>query len=218
MDFVPKNLVCVFAHPDDEAFSTGGSIAYFADKGAQITLVCITNGASFGKEKLAEIRKRELLNSANILGIKDVVFLGFQDGDLNNNNYHLVTEKLKKILERIKPDTLLTYYLDGVSGHLDHVAVSLECSYLFERLRYIKNILYFCNSKGEKKLVGKNYFIYFPEGHDKKDADWVLDVGEYFDKKKRAMLAHKSQRGDAIWLLTFLRKYLKEELFIIRRK
>ncbi len=213
----PKKLVCIFAHPDDEAFGPGGSIAYFAGEGTDVTIISVTNG-DMGKHDLAKIRQHELRESATILGVKKVIFLGYKDGSLCNNNYHNVARDIKSILDKIKPDTLMTFDLNGVSGHIDHVAVAMECSYLFERLRYVKNILYFCNNKAEKKLIGKNYFIYFPEGHDKSDVDLVIDVKDYFDIKKRAMLAHKSQLKDALWLLTFLRKFLKEEFFKVVTK
>lgn len=221
----PKKIVCIFAHPDDEAFGPGGTIAKFATE-AEVYLICVTNGDadkkfSHGKVsggELGKIRREELQTSARILGVKEVHILNFKDGSLNNNNYHEVTESIKRVLNTIRPDTILTYDFDGVSGHLDHVAVSLECTYLFERLKYLKNILYFCNNKEEKKLVGKNYFIYFPEGYDRKDVDLIIDVGKYFDLKKKAMMAHKSQIKDALWLLTFLRKYLKEEFFKVATK
>jgi LmbE family N-acetylglucosaminyl deacetylase len=221
----PKRLVCIFAHPDDEAFGPGGSIAYFCANGVDVTIISVTNGDSDPRfsgnkdpKKLGEIRRNELKSSAEILGVKEVVFLNFKDGDLNNNNYHFVTTELKKILDKTKPDTIMTFDINGVSGHLDHVAVAMECSYLFERLKYIKHILYFCNSATEKKLVGKNYFVYLPEGINPNDADWKLELKDHFNTKKKAMMAHKSQRKDAVWLLTVFRKYLKTELFKINSK
>lgn len=218
MDITPKKLVCVFAHPDDEAFGPGGSIAHFAARGTDVTIVCVTEGDAFGKNYLIEKRKKELNKSAVILGVKRVINLNFKDGELCNNNYHKVTDELKKIFDDIRPDTIMTFDKSGVSGHLDHVAVSLECSYLFERLKYIKNILYFCNNKKEKKLVGKNYFVYFPEGYDRNDVNLIINVEKYFKLKKSAMMCHKSQIKDAIWLLTFFGKFLKEELFMVSTK
>lgn len=221
----PKKLVCIFAHPDDEAFGPGGSIAYFVRHGSEVSIISVTSGdadARFsgkvnGKE-LGEIRRSELYKSAEILGVKNVTVLDFKDGDLNNNNYHLVTAKLKVILDKIKPDAIMTFDLNGVSGHLDHVAVAMECSFLFERLKYIKNILYFCNNKTEKKLIGKKYFVYFPDGIDRKNADLIIDNRELFSIKEKSMMAHKSQRKDALWLLTVFRKYQKEELFKVVTK
>jgi LmbE family N-acetylglucosaminyl deacetylase len=220
-----KKIACVFAHPDDEAFGPGGTIAQFVKNSKEVEIICVTGGdadkrfsGKISGQSLGLVRQQELLNSAKILGVKKVYFLNFPDGSLNNNNYHEVADKIKQILVTSKPDTIMTFELNGVSGHLDHVAVSFICSYLFERLGFIKNIMYFCNSEKEKKIIGKKYFVYFPDGYKKENVDLVIDVKPEFNLKKKAMWAHVSQRKDALWLLTIFRKQLKEEYFRIKQK
>lgn len=225
MDFVPKKVVCIFAHPDDEAFGPGGTIAYLSTI-SEVNLICVTNGdadAKFSKGKLSgkelgQIRRDELKSSAAILGVNRVYFLDYKDGDLCNNNYHEVAGQIKKILDKIKPDTLLTYYIDGVSGHLDHVAVAMETSFLFEKLRYVKNLIYFVQSSNVKKLIGSKYFVYHPLGFKKEDADWVQDIGAFYRVKIKAMEAHKSQAKDLFLIRTLFGKLLKTELFKIISK
>ena len=158
------------------------------------------------------------MESAKILGVKKVHFLGFHDGELSLKNYHEVASKVEKILKDVKPDTILTFDQNGVSGHLDHVAVSFVSSYLFERLNFLKNIYYFCEKRGVKKIVGKKYFVYFPEGYSKDEVDWILDVTPFYKIKIKAMKAHVSQRKDFLFLTTFFKKYLKEEYFKIQSK
>ena len=97
-----KPLVCIFAHPDDEAFGPGGSIAKFASE-RDVYLISITNGdagkSSNGQSKmLGVIRRKELSASSRILGIKKVFFLNFKDGNLNNNLYHEIALEIEKIL------------------------------------------------------------------------------------------------------------------------
>ena len=222
--FNPKKLVCIFAHPDDEAFGPGGSIAHFS-KGCEVSVICVTNGDAdkkFAKgnniDNLGETRRGELKASAKILGVKDVYFLDFKDGSLCNNNYHEVAMGLKEILMKIRPDTLMTFDTNGVSGHLDHIAVAMETTYLFERLSFVKNLMYFCEKYEVKRLIGKKYFVYFPQGYHENEVDMVIDVEPYFKTKVAAMRAHKSQRADAIWILTVFRKYLKKEYFRVLRK
>ncbi len=224
MTIEPKKLVCVFAHPDDEAFGPGGSIAYFSEK-CEVSVICVTNGDAdqkFAKgnniDKLGETRREELRASARILGVRDVYFLDFKDGSLCNNNYHEVAGAIKKILEDVMPDTLMTFDINGVSGHLDHIAVAMETTYLFERLSFVKNLMYFCEKREIKRLIGKKYFVYFPQGYDESEVDLVVDVKPYFKTKVSAMRAHKSQRVDAIWILTIFRKYLKKEYFRVLKK
>lgn len=217
---VPKKIVCIFAHPDDEAIGPGGSIAHFLNEGCKVYLICVTSGNAYGNIKLGEIRKREIQKSTKILGINknNLYLLNFDDGSLNNNNYHQVVEKIERILLEIRPDTLLTYNQNGVSGHLDHVAVSMQTSYLFERLKFVKQILYFTQLKNIKKIIGKKYFVYFPEGSDKKDIDLEIDVSPYLDIKIKAIKTHSSQIKNKKIIISFLKKIFKREYFKVIQK
>src|SRR3989337_253656 len=102
-----KKVVCIFAHPDDEAFGPSGTIAKYAD-GREAYIICVTDGNDHnnGTKNLSQIRKNELRNSAKILGVKKVYFLSYSDGHLCNNIYHEVARKIEKIIKRLKPDTL----------------------------------------------------------------------------------------------------------------
>ncbi len=224
MTINPKKIVCVFAHPDDEAFGPGGTIAHFA-KDCDVTIICVTNGDAdpqFAKgndtSTLGEVRREELKNSAEILGVGDVIFLDFKDGSLNNNNYHQVTAKLEPILKDIKPDTLMTFGQSGLTGHLDHIAVSMETTYLFERLDFVKTLMYFCNRDESKKIVGLDYFVYFPEGLKESEADLVVDVEPYMETMFKAMEAHKSQIDDYVWVKENFGKLLNKEYFKVLQK
>lgn len=222
--FKPRKVVCIFAHPDDEAFGPGATIAILA-KTCEVSLICVTNGDAderfsngYKQTELGKIRMHELEKSSEILGVKKTYFLGFKDGDLNNNNYHHVADKIKPILADIKPDTLLTFDLNGVSGHLDHVAVAMITSYLFERTDYIKRLLYYCEDEKLKDKVGNQYFVYFPKGHKRKDVDLVFNTKQVWATKLASMKAHYSQRQDCDWLLTNFREFLDHEYFRIVEK
>ena len=135
MNPTPKVLVCLFAHPDDEAFGPGGSIAHYS-KICDVHLICVTDGGAGQSSdpghlsKLAQVREQELTNSSKVLGVKSLTFLNFADGSLNNNNYHEVATRVKVELDRLQPDTIMTFDLNGISGHLDHVAVAMISSCL----------------------------------------------------------------------------------------
>src|SRR3989344_5955519 len=136
-----KSIVCIFAHPDDEAFGPGGTIAILA-KNYKVFIICVTDGdagknSSSQARELGELRKEELLASAKVLRVRKVFFLGYKDGSLNNNLYHQLAEKLTKHLAILKPVTLLTFEPSGVSGHIDHIAVSMITSFVFEKLDYV---------------------------------------------------------------------------------
>ncbi len=216
-----KNIVGVFAHPDDEALGPSGTIAKFAKK-YNVYLICVTSGEASGKTeeeklKIGEIRRAELMESAKILGIKEVFFLGYQDGELKNNLYHKLANDIQKHLEDLKPEVLLTFEPRGVSGHIDHIVVSLVTTYVFYKLPFIKKLMYYCISAQERAQIG-DYFIYFPPGYSQEDVDEIIDVTPYWDIKIKAMYAHQSQLSDVRRVLKNKEKLPKEEYFLVLKK
>ena len=218
-----QKIVCVFAHPDDEAFGPGGTIAKFSQTD-ELYILCATKGEAgiTNREKnIAEIRQQELLASAKILGVKEVSFLGFIDGTLSNSNYHDLANRIKKYLEKIKPTKLLTFEPRGVSGHIDHITVSLVTSYLFEHLEYVKELMYYCHTDWQvqiiKKLIG-DYFIYFPPGYKQSDVNLVVDIKAVWQTKVEAMKKHQSQIHDVKMVLSFLEKMPLKEYFMVLSK
>jgi N-acetylglucosamine malate deacetylase 2 len=210
-----KPLVCIFAHPDDEAFGPSGSIAKFA-KERDVYIICVTNGDAGVNpkqaENLGEIRKQELLDSAQILGVKDVIFLGFKDGCICNKDYHTIAEKIEGELTKLQPATLLTFYTTGVSGHIDHIAVSLITTFVFKKLEFVNSLLYW--NESEEILEGyRPYFIYMPPGFNKDNVDLKVDVSDFWETKIKSMWAHESQRNDAQMIKRVIDRFPKEEYF-----
>lgn len=221
--FHPHKIVCVLAHPDDEAFGPGGAIAHYA-KSCEVHIVCVTDGGAGRSENpadadhLADVRAGEMRSSAQILGVKSLTFLGLPDGSLNNNNYHEIASRVQEELNRLRPDTLLTFDLNGVSGHLDHVAVSMITSYLWERLDYVSHLLYYCEQKEATDMITGKYFIFFPDGYHESEVDLVLDVSAELETKIKAMRAHVSQKEDCDWIIGTMGKKLGQEYFKIKSK
>lgn len=214
-------IVGIFAHPDDEAFGPGGALAKLAQENT-VYLICVTDGDARqknpAKEKaLGKIRRKELEQSGKILGIKKVFFLGYHDGSLCHNLYHEIAEKIHQKLEELRPETVITFEHRGVSGHIDHIVVSMVVSFVFHKLPFVKRLLYYCNSEELQKLV-KDYFIYFPPGYKTTEIDKVITTEDVWDIKVRAMRAHESQREDMEKVLKWKLQVPKEEYFLIVEK
>lgn len=219
-DFM-KTFVGIFAHPDDESLGPSGTIAKFA-KDHDVYIICATRGEAqeSGREarkKLGKIREQELLASAKILGVKKVYFLNYTDGTLSNNKYHQIARKIERILDRLRPETLLTFEKNGVSGHLDHIAMSMISTYVFYRLSYVKTILYYCLNKNYQHLMN-DYFIYFPPGYHESEIDKTVDITDVWETRLAAMNAHASQKEDVQRILTRRKGFPKEEYFLILKK
>lgn len=129
-----QTTLLVFAHPDDETFSCGGSIAQWAkEPGHRIILYCATRGEA-GKrgdpplcppEKLGEVRTAELQRAAAILGIDQVIMGDYPDGKMADLPSSHLVDDLQKIISNYTPQTVITFPPHGISGHPDHKAVHL---------------------------------------------------------------------------------------------
>ncbi len=220
-----KTIVAIFAHPDDEAFGPAGTLAKFAETNT-VYLLCATKGhagtnsSRDQKNKLFKIRERELLQSAKKLGIKKVFFLGFRDGCLCNNQYHRLAEKIKKITDTLKPEMLITFDKNGVSGHIDHITITMVSTYIFYQTNYIKELWYYCLNKTVSDHMRPSYFIYVPEGYEKRHVDVVINVSTVWEKKMKALFQHESQKKDIDAEIALIEKLKlpKEEYFIIKKK
>jgi LmbE family N-acetylglucosaminyl deacetylase len=206
-----KKVLAIFAHPDDEAFGPGGTLAILASEG-EVNLICVTDG---GDPRRAE----ELTASAKILGVRQVYFLGNKDGSLCNSLYHEIAGKIEKYVEDLRPEILLTYEPRGVSGHLDHVAVSMVVSYVFRKLKFLRELWYFCEMERKIcRVFWDQYFIFFPKGYKKEEVDVMMDTSQVYLTQIKAMMAHKTQRKDALNLIALRALLPKEEYFLVEKR
>lgn len=133
-------IACVFAHPDDETFCTGGTIAKYADAGIPTDVFCATNGDAgrnssvpvSSRAELAEIRKRELLDACRILGVDQVVQPGYGDGTLHQLDLFDLIGDIVAFLRRSRPTVVITFGPEGAPNHhRDHRAVSYAATAAF---------------------------------------------------------------------------------------
>lgn len=220
-----KPVVAIFAHPDDEAFGPAGTLALLA-KERPVYIICVTNGdAGINSHRdqeraLAEIRREELEASAKVLGIQNVYFLDYNDGTLCNNFYDAIADKIEKILDELKPDILLTYDQRGITGHLDHIAVSMITSFIFERRADIQELWYYCSDTEEQALFRKqypDYFVYLPEGYSIQELT-MKDVSSVWEQRIQSIHQHESQSHDVKRILAVKEQLPQEEGFIVRKK
>lgn len=138
-----RSLLAVFAHPDDESFGTGGTLAHYAASGVRVTLVCATRGevgeisdpALATPETLGMVREAELRAAARALGISEILFLGYRDSGMSGTpeNGHIdafinvpaeqVIVQLTGIIRRVQPHVVVTFEPNGGYGHPDHIAI-----------------------------------------------------------------------------------------------
>jgi LmbE family N-acetylglucosaminyl deacetylase len=124
-------IMGIWAHPDDETFCSGGIMAQAVMNGQQVICVTATKGEKgiqdeqkWPAETLGETRTHELAAALKILGIQHHHWLNCADGSCNTADKTEVVSQLNKLIEQYKPDSILTFGPDGLTGHPDHQAVS----------------------------------------------------------------------------------------------
>jgi len=175
-----KTLLAVLAHPDDESFGLGGTLAFYASKGYDTYYVCATRGEVGtvddeylqGFKDTAEMRTDELMRAAKELNLKDVFFLGYRDSgmpgaDANqhpeaqiNHPIEEVAGRIVKYIRKLKPDVVLTFDPIGGYKHPDHIHIHKATVFAFAN----SDNAAFYPEAGDPFKPQALYFQVFPRG------------------------------------------------------
>ncbi|HSX01918.1 MAG TPA: PIG-L family deacetylase [Candidatus Saccharimonadia bacterium] len=124
-------ILGVWAHPDDESFLAAGLLAAAVRNGQTVVCVTATKGeagvqdaAKWPPETLGETRAAEMQATLEILGIRHHQWLDYPDGGCAAAATEQAVAKLAPVLARYRPDTIITFGPDGLTGHHDHCTVS----------------------------------------------------------------------------------------------
>lgn len=221
--------MAVFAHPDDEAFGTGGTLTKYAAEGHHVYLVTATRGEAgqilepdlATSANLPYVREQELRCACQIYGIHPPRFLDYQDGQLTIVNQGQAVGRLVRIIRELRPQVLITFGLDGIYGHYDHIAVyrwatiaaelaaDPDCfpeqlasvcqphqvSKVYLRALPEAQVTSMADEEGKPAAVMMDgvpfYFVAWPED----EITCVIDVGDYVESKLRGIQCHATQVG-----------------------
>lgn len=152
-NYEDKRMLVVVAHPDDETFGMGGTIAHYAHAGVEVHLVCATRGEvgevepekMAGFDSVGDLREHELSCAANVLGIHEIHYLDYRDsgmpGSVDNKHSRAlvqapleeVADKIAVIIRKVKPQVVLTFDPIGGYMHPDHIAIHKAAVRAFEK-------------------------------------------------------------------------------------
>ncbi|GAA5346570.1 PIG-L deacetylase family protein [Planifilum fimeticola] len=194
-----RTALLVFAHPDDETFTCGGSIARYADqKDTRLVLYCATRGEA-GKtagvcapEQLGDTRAEELKRAGEILGLDRIILRNHGDGRLKDLPEEMLAEEIGTVIESTNPDVIVTFPPHGISGHPDHQAIQKAA---------LRAVL----ESGRRKSLSL-YYVAIPESvardvqrpvHATADEliTTVIDVSPYLQRIAEALRQHRTQRA-----------------------
>ncbi|GMA58422.1 bacillithiol biosynthesis deacetylase BshB2 [Alicyclobacillus sacchari] len=184
-----RHLLLVFPHPDDESFGKAGTVILFTKAGTPATLICGTlgeMGRNMGnpifanRETLPSIRRRELEDACQALGVDDLRLLGLRDKTVEFEDPERVADRIEAVIREVKPTILMTYY-PKYGVHPDHDAMSHAAVIAVKRL-----------PKEERPVIWGSAVVNDAESI-LGEPDFVLDVSSVLEQKMAAMRAHKSQ-------------------------
>jgi LmbE family N-acetylglucosaminyl deacetylase len=207
-----RRLLCVTAHPDDEAAAFGGALLLYRSRGVETYVICLTAGEAGSRgaiansrNQLAELRRAEFAAACEVLKVSHAEVLGYPDGGLYQLPLTGPTADLAYRIRRFRPHVLITFGPDGGTGHADHSMASLFATCAFhwaarddwfaEQLKtgvspHQVQKLYYLTS--EFSFPGRRPLCLAP-------TSVTLDIHDFVEDKIRAFQAHASQaRGSTI--------------------
>lgn len=197
-----RRILAVLAHPDDETSGCGGIFSLHAAAGDHIVVVTATRGEmgalgsgglAIRREDLPRVREEEQRAVAQLLGVREVVYLGYTDGALDRAPQEELSARIRSEMARLRPDVVLTFGPLGISRHPDHIAISRAATAAFHQYRWDHA------AAGEPALL----YVAIPESAVKEfglDLDGietrpttVIDVTQQQATKVKALRMYRSQ-------------------------
>ena len=195
MEEVPNKVLVVTPHPDDAEIWCGGTIASWVKRGADVYYLLCTNGSrgtedpDITPQKLAETREQEQLNAASVLGVKDVVMLHRNDGELEDTTDF--RRDIVQQIRKVRPDVVLSTepYRFDLSWHRDHrITGQVALDAVFP---YARDHLHFGELWSDQGLEPHKTGTMLFWGTER--ADTFVDITEVIDTKIKSVMSHISQ-------------------------
>lgn len=200
----PERVMSIHAHPDDQEFTVGGTLAKWARAGSHIVTVCLTSGGAGSNEwtpkdmtrdKLVKIREEEQRAACRVLGVAETIYLGYEDGMLEPSI--ALRREVTRLIRRHRPtvvlcgDPTVRYYGNIYLNHPDHRAaadVALDAVFPSAQTRLIFPELI------DEGLEPHHVETLWIHGAEKPDT-WV-DISDTLAVKLAALKEHKTQMGE----------------------
>ncbi len=202
----PPTILVVLAHPDDEVFRCGGTLALLARRGVGVHLLTATRGeaGSCGDpplctpDELPALREQELRCACAALGIEPPCLLDYHDGGLADVDEDEAVEQVLAAIGELRPQVLLTWPPDGLSGHPDHVAVSRWTALAFHQAATLgaeapAALYHLAVAHSVAQALGLVHLHAIPD----EDVTLTVDVADVWAQKVAAIQCHRTQAGES---------------------
>jgi len=203
-------ILGIWAHPDDETWSSAGLMKMACLNGQKVGIMTATKGDAgqtadekiWPKKSLKNIREKELEKSLSYIGNVQQYWLDYEDGKLAESDTDTAVDKIVRILKVFRPNSVVTFESNGITGHDDHKTISNWTSLAVEKSGLEITILHSIESVEKFEQSGdkldRKFNIFFntnkPKLIKEKDADIVLKLpNQILESKLQSLKAHASQ-------------------------
>jgi LmbE family N-acetylglucosaminyl deacetylase len=200
-------LMCITAHPDDEAGGFGGTLLSYADRGVETSVVCLTpgqaatnRGEAKGDQELSDLRREEFAASCKILRVSKPILLNYPDGQLYRQELNRVVYDLTLRIREFRPQIVITFGGEGgVTGHPDHSMAGIFATLAFHWAgrpnRYADQLKDGLDPHRAQKLYYGTADFALPNRPPITFAPQtaVIDIQKYLETKIAAFRAHRTQ-------------------------
>lgn len=220
-------MMCVTAHPDDEAGNFGGCLQLYAGRGVETCVICLTpgqaathRGSAKNDMELAALRRQEFAAACAILKVKQGIVLDYPDGQLHKMEVGQVVGELTLKIREFRPQVVLTFGPEGgLTGHTDHSMASIFATLAFHWAgrsnRYSDQFSDRIRPHRAQKLYHATANFTLPDRQPvtPSSTTTVIEVGQYLKTKLRAFKAHTTQAPLFTMFESRMRQYGGQERF-----
>jgi LmbE family N-acetylglucosaminyl deacetylase len=207
ISYPSMRLICITAHPDDEAGGFGGSLLKYSDLGVKTCVICLTagqaathRGAAKSDQELGAIRRKEFAAACGLLKVSDGLVLDYPDGQLYRQDLYRVVCDLTLHVRRFRPQVMITFGPEGgLTGHPDHSMASIFASLAFHWAgrdnRYPDQITGGIKAHRAQKLYYATADFTLPgrQPITMPPVNAIIDIREQLETKISAFKTHPSQ-------------------------
>ena len=200
-------LLCVTAHPDDEAGGFGGSLATYRERGVETYVICLTPGQAASHrgghesaEELSAVRRQEFAASCKILNVSHSEVLNFPDAGLDRTDLYQAVGQLTQRVRDIRPHVIMTFGSEGsITAHPDHCMASIFATLAFQWAgrtnRYADQLSNGLRPHRAQKLYYSTNIFILPDRQPVSlaPANAVINIGNHLETKIRAFKQHTTQ-------------------------